>query len=84
MPKQVERGTGIEHMIQLARSDAKISVGPDGLDADPWLLNCRNGTVDLKTGSLLPHDRKHLLTKIAAVDYLTSAGGRITVMGSNR
>src|SRR5262249_38511025 len=27
-----------------------VPVKADELDADPWLLNCRNGTLNLKTG----------------------------------
>lgn len=29
-------------------------------DADPWILNCKNGIVNLKNGELMPHDKdKH-------------------------
>jgi len=36
---------------------------PDALDADPWLLGCANGPVDLRTGELLPADPARMLTK---------------------
>jgi putative DNA primase/helicase len=39
------------------------------LDTHPWLLNCQNGTVDLRTGTLQDHDRGDFLTQIAPVDY---------------
>jgi len=38
-------------------------------DADPYLLNVQNGVVDLRTGDLLPHDKRLLLSKIAAYEY---------------
>lgn len=38
-------------------------------DADPWLFNCRNGTVDLRTGKLRPHDAADLITRYADVEY---------------
>ena len=38
-------------------------------DSDPWLLNCRNGTVDLHSGELLEHDPARYLSKMAPVDY---------------
>lgn len=38
-------------------------------DQRPWLLNCRNGTVDLRTGELGPHRRSDLLTKLVPVDF---------------
>lgn len=38
-------------------------------DADPWLLNVRNGTLNLRTFELQPHKPTDLCTKLAAVDY---------------
>jgi putative DNA primase/helicase len=38
---------------------------PDrNLDADPWLLNFQNGTVDLRTGDLRPHRREDFITRL--------------------
>jgi len=54
-------------MVALAQ--AELPVLPDDLDADPWVLNCQNGTVDLRTGELHPHDREQRITKLAPVDY---------------
>jgi putative DNA primase/helicase len=56
-------------MVTVAQSFSQVWVTPDELDADPWLLNCRNGTVDLRTGRLRPHRPADLLTKMAPVDY---------------
>ncbi|MGC8879882.1 MAG: phage/plasmid primase, P4 family, partial [Anaerolineae bacterium] len=39
------------------------------LDADPWRLNVRNGTIDLRSGTLHPHDPADLITKRAEVTY---------------
>ncbi len=39
------------------------------LDADPWLLNVRNGTVDLRSGTLRPHNPEDLITRRAEVRY---------------
>ena len=35
-------------MIELAKS--LLAVDDGRLDANPWLLNVQNGTIDLKTG----------------------------------
>ena len=43
------------------------------LDADPWLLNVQNGTVDLRTGTLRPHDPADLITKRAEVTFEPTA-----------
>lgn len=56
-------------MIELAKSEPGIAVRGDTLDANPWLLNCRNGTVDLRSGDLRPHQRQDLITKLAPVEF---------------
>jgi putative DNA primase/helicase len=66
-----ESETRIRAMIELAKSEAPIS--PDQLDADPWLLNTENGTVDLRTGQVREHRREDLITKLAPVEYDPSA-----------
>lgn len=44
-------------------------VVPEQLDANAWLLNVANGTIDLRTGQLRPHRHEDLLTKVAPVSY---------------
>ena len=68
-----ESRTRIDAMIKLAESEPGIPVAPDQLDADPWLLNVENGTIDLRTGTLHPHRRGNLLTKLAPVEYAPDA-----------
>jgi P4 family phage/plasmid primase-like protien len=67
--RRVEARDRLSALVDLARSDGGIAILPDQLDVDPWLLNCRNGTLDLRTGELLPHQRERLLTKLAPVAY---------------
>lgn len=50
-----------------------LSVDEALLDQDPWALNCANGTVDLRTGALRPHDPGDLITKLVGLDYDPSA-----------
>ncbi|MDO9068440.1 MAG: phage/plasmid primase, P4 family, partial [Deltaproteobacteria bacterium] len=57
----------IAAMISLAQSE--VSIRPELLNADPWLLNCLNGTVNLRTGRLLPHTMEHFITKLAPVNF---------------
>lgn len=64
-----ERATKIEAMITLARSDKQIVVRPADLDADPYVLNVLNGTVNLQSGEIRPHCRQDLITKLAPVRY---------------
>jgi len=66
---------GVAAMISLARSEGGIAILPDRLDAEPWALNCANGTLDLRTGELREHDRADLLTKLCPTEYAPGAEG---------
>lgn len=59
----------IEASLVLAAPQGKTPVQPSALDADPWLFNCRNGILDLRTGTLRPHSRDDLLTKLCPWEY---------------
>lgn len=64
-----EGAARIEAMIRMATTDERVVVRADDLDSDPWALNVRNGTLDLRTGKLRPHDPAELHTKLVAADY---------------
>ena len=55
----------LDRMLDLAKS--LLAVEDNRLDADPWLFNVENGTIDLRTGQREKHDPRDLLTKIAPV-----------------
>jgi putative DNA primase/helicase len=65
--KRSNNASGLEAMIKIARKKKAISI--EQLDAQVYLLNCANGTVDLKTGEIRPHDRADFLTRIVNGDY---------------
>ncbi|MDR2184040.1 MAG: hypothetical protein LBO80_00005 [Treponema sp.] len=46
-----------------------LNVTSDNLDTNPWLLNVRNGTLDVTTGEFRAHRQEDMITKIARVDY---------------
>jgi len=64
-----ERAPRIRAILELARSEEGIPVRPDSLDREAWLLNLRNGTLDLTSLKLRKQRRADLLTKLAPVDY---------------
>jgi P4 family phage/plasmid primase-like protien len=64
-----ESASKIQAMIKLAESEEGIAVAPADLDINPWLLNCHNGTIDLRTGQLKEHDKGDLITKSIPVIY---------------
>jgi putative DNA primase/helicase len=47
----------------------RLTLALTQLDADPWLLNVANGTIDLRTATLLPHAREHYLTQQTPVEW---------------
>ena len=68
-----ESEKSLSAMVRLAESESPLQVIPERLDADPWLLNVQNGTIDLRTGEQLPHRREDLITKLVPIDYRPDA-----------
>lgn len=66
---QCEHSSAIGNMLRLARGIPGVLVDIKQLDADPWLLNVINGTVDLITGRLRNHDPDDLQTMQAPVIF---------------
>ena len=64
-----ESSGAVASMIRLARGDHRVLTQHDDLDADPYLLNVRNGTIDLRSGTLRPHNPGDLLTMQAPVKF---------------
>ncbi|AEP08625.1 phage/plasmid primase, P4 family [Micavibrio aeruginosavorus] len=58
---------GLNNMVWASKSELRIH--QNDLDRDVMLLNVQNGTIDLKTGNLLPHNPAHLITKMAPVTF---------------
>jgi putative DNA primase/helicase len=75
--KRAESSSGVKGALTLAATEPEIAITPDRLDAHPYLLNCRNGIVDLQTGELLKHDPALLLTKMAAAPYEPASEGAV-------
>ena len=59
----------LKAMLRLAATEERIAVAAEVFDADPWVLNVLNGTVDLRSGVLARHDPARHITKLAPVAY---------------
>lgn len=68
---QCEMKPRIDAALALWKSLSKVDIGI--FDANPWLLNCNNGTVDLRTGALGPHRSDNYITKLIDLDYVPGA-----------
>jgi putative DNA primase/helicase len=64
-----ESHRSIHAMVTLAKSDRAVARHPDDFDNDLWLCAVKNGTLDLRTGQLRPHDQKDMITKLAPVVF---------------
>jgi putative DNA primase/helicase len=60
-------------LIEVASWIPELNVKTDDLDTDPWLLNVRNGTIDLRTGEIREHRQEDYITRMANVDFVPHA-----------
>src|SRR5262249_21690875 len=59
----------VGNMLKLLQCLPGIPVLPDQLDCEPWLLNCANGTLDLRTGKLRAHPRADFITNLPSPPF---------------
>jgi P4 family phage/plasmid primase-like protien len=62
-----ERAKMVSAMLMLARSACAVDLSV--FDNEPWLFNCANGTIDLRTGELRAHRREDYLMQMSPVAY---------------
>lgn len=62
--RRCESAAGIRGVLDIAATLPGIRVPVGELDADPYLLNMANGTLNLRTRTLLPHDPADRLTRV--------------------
>jgi len=63
--------TKIKSMLEMAQSEMPIRA--NDFDKDPWLLNCKNLTVDLRTGETHDHRSADFISKITPIEYKPEA-----------
>lgn len=59
----------LEEMIELAKSEPGIDLPIGEFNTDGYLLNCIDGTIDLRTGKPLPYDKNNYITRMIKVAY---------------
>ena len=59
---------GLDAMVQLAKKKVR-QVQTTDFDRDHFSLNCKNGTVNLRTGELYKHRKEDLLSKMIPINY---------------
>lgn len=66
---QSENSSRRDSMLSQFKAYMNHVVQSHQLDANPWLLNCLNGTLDLKTGELHRHEQKNYITRLVQCEY---------------
>lgn len=56
-------------MLEVLESEEGLRFSEEELDSNNWLLNCRNGTVDLVSGEIMPFKRTDFLTHQIPVEF---------------
>lgn len=56
-------------LLDIASGMPAITIRSEELDQNPWLLNCQNGTINLRTGKLQEHNPKDYITRICTAKY---------------
>ncbi len=64
--EKAESVNTIKELLTLTKPE--VAATPDQFDTNPWLFNCINGTVDLKTGELKPHSPTDYITCLCPID----------------
>ncbi|MDR0794924.1 MAG: hypothetical protein LBE79_02545 [Tannerella sp.] len=58
-----------EAFVKAAAWIKALNVKSDELDPDPWLLNVKNGTINVRTGEFREQRQEDMISKIADVEY---------------
>lgn len=64
-----ENVKGIRNMIESAKSEPMVAILPDQFDTNKYLFNVLNGTIDTRSGKLLPHQPSDYITKVSLVEF---------------
>lgn len=65
----MENSYRVQGIVKQAETVRGAKVHFEAFDANPWLLNVPNGTLDLRTGTLREHQCEDLLTQMASVPF---------------
>jgi putative DNA primase/helicase len=66
--RKCESSGGVTGVLDLAKFMRPMTISAEGTNARPELFNARNGTLNLETGRLQPHDPRDLITKCAGTN----------------
>lgn len=75
--RKCETAAGVAGVLELASALEPFAATTADLDADPYLLNVANGTLDLHALTLRPHDPTDRITKVTRAAWAPDADGPV-------
>lgn len=73
--RKCESAAGVAGVLSIASALTEFAATVRNLDANPYLLNCANGTLDLHTGQLRAHNPADRITRMCRAAYQPAASG---------
>jgi putative DNA primase/helicase len=67
--RRCESAGGIAGILDIASASKEFAATVRDLDADPHLLNTANGTLDMRTMEMSPHNPRDRITKVTRAAY---------------
>lgn len=74
--KRVSNSSGKEAMLKEAQHIGNMPVTNASFDTDNFLFNCKSGVIDLRTGKVLPHDKKYMCSKYSNIELGTEISNK--------
>lgn len=66
---RVNNRAGFEAFLKMAQRQRTVSISKFDAESTDYMLNCRNGTVNLRTGEIRDHAREDMITRVIPADY---------------
>lgn len=67
--RRAESARGVEATLKLAKALPGVDATGIAWDSDEWLVNVKNGTVDVRTLTLMPHEQSDYFTRCIPFEF---------------
>lgn len=71
--KKSQHAQRLQSGLAVASSLESIACSPEDFDPDGWALNVQSGSINLRTGTIGPHNRADMLTRLAPTAFTEAA-----------
>lgn len=68
-----QKASAVNAMAALISSQQRLQTSLSCFDTDPFILNCKNGIVDVRTGALMRHDKMKMCSHITNASYVVGS-----------